>query len=60
MTHNEETVNAESLVAATGQISDEDLEAVTGGLTRPLGPDTYDLSGMDDDSDAGYDDTSNG
>ncbi len=60
MTHNEETVNAESLVAATGQISDEDLEAVTGGLTRPLGPDTYDLSGMDDDADAGYDDTSNG
>lgn len=59
MTHNDEIVNAESLVAPTGQISDEDLEAVTGGLTRPLGPDTYDLSGMDGESDAGYDDTSN-
>ena len=60
MTHNEEVANAESMVAPTGQISDEDLEAVTGGLTRPLGPDTYDLSGIDGESDAGYDDTSNG
>ena len=60
MTHNEEVANAESLVAPTGQISDEDLEAVTGGLTRPPGPDTYDLSGLDGESDAGYDDTANG
>ena len=60
MTHNEEVVNTEGLVAPTGQISDEDLEAVTGGLARPLGPDTYDLSGIDGEPDAGYDDTSNG
>lgn len=60
MTHNEEVTNADSLLAPAGQISDDDLEAVTGGLARPLGRNLYDLDGIDGESDAGHDDTSNG
>ena len=60
MTHNDEVGNADSLLAPAGQISDEDLEAVTGGLARPLGRDMYDLYGIDGESDAGHDDTSDG
>ncbi len=60
MTHNEEFGNPDSLLAPSGQISDEDLEAVTGGLARPLGRNVHDLHGIDGESDAGHDDASNG
>ena len=60
MTHNEEVTKVDNLLAPAGQISDDDLEAVTGGLVRPLGRDPYDLHGIDGESDAGHDDTSNG
>ena len=60
MTHNEEVANADNLLAPAGQISDEDLEAVTGGLARPLGRDLYDPHGIDGEADAGHDETSNG
>ena len=59
MTPNEEVANPESLLAPAGQISDEDLEAVTGGLTRPLRPGRNYLRGFDRATDAGHDDTSN-
>ena len=57
MTQTDELTDTENGLAPAGQISDEDLEAVTGGLTRPLGPDPHDLHGADGRPDAGHDDT---
>lgn len=57
MTRMQEITNTESLLASSDQISDEDLEAVTGGLTRPLEPDAGDMHGIGDRSDTGHDDT---
>jgi hypothetical protein len=59
MMHGEDTTTPDVLLAPTGQISDEDLEAVTGGLARPLGRNLVDLQGVDGDSGAGHDDANN-
>lgn len=60
MTHDEETANAASRLAPAGQMSDEDLDAVTGGLARPLERDVYERQGIDRESDGGQDDAGNG
>ena len=57
MTQTEELAHAEGLLAPGGQISDEDLEAVTGGLTRPLEPEAYDAHDSGGRPDARRDDT---
>ena len=56
MTQTEELGNADGLPSSAGQISDEELEAVTGGLTRPLEPDGHEHPGKGGRSDAGHDD----
>lgn len=60
MTHDEEAANAGNRPAPAGQMSDEDLEAVTGGLARPLERDVYERQGIDRESDGGQDDAGNG
>ena len=56
MTQMKELANNESRFGSTGQIPDEDLETVTGGLTRPLDPDGYENDGVGGRSDPGHDD----
>lgn len=60
MTRDEETAAADSRPAPAGQMSDEDLEAVTGGLARPLERDVYERQGIDRESESGQDDAGNG
>ncbi len=58
MTPTEELTDAEIPLESGGRIPDEDLEAVTGGLTRPLEPQGRNGHGIGSRSDAGHDDTS--
>lgn len=60
MTRDEETAAADSRLAPAGQMSEEDLEAVTGGLARPLERDVYERQGIDRESESGQDDAGNG
>ena len=57
MTQKEDIVNTDRRRAAGGQVPDEDLEAVTGGLMRPLEPNGFADHGSSGRSDAGHDDT---
>ncbi len=56
MTQTEDLANPDGRPAADGQVPDEDLEAVTGGLTRPLQPSGYEDHRISGRSDAGHDD----
>lgn len=57
MTLSEELVNPDRGRAPHGQISDEDLETVTGGLSRPLDPTGHENHRPGGGSDSGHDDT---
>ncbi|MCE2539383.1 MAG: hypothetical protein J4G16_03080 [Acidobacteria bacterium] len=57
MTLAEELANADRGRAPDGQVPDEDLEAVTGGLLRPLDPNGCEDHRIGGGSDSGHDDT---
>lgn len=57
MTPSEELSSADHERAPHGQVSDEDLETVTGGLLRPLGPNGYEDHRIGGGSESGHDDT---
>lgn len=57
MTLSEDLVNAERRRIPRGQVPDEDLEGVTGGLLRPLDPSGYEDHRIGGRSDSGHDDT---
>lgn len=56
----EDIENVDNRGPADGQVSDEDLEAVTGGLMRPLEPGADDNHRISRRSDADHDDTADG
>ena len=57
MTLSDDLANADRGHAPDGQVPDEDLEAVTGGLLRPLAPSGYEDHRIGGRSDSGHDDT---
>lgn len=57
MTLSEDLVNADCRRPPRGQVPDEDLEGVTGGLLRPLDPSGYEDHRVGGRSDSGHDDT---
>lgn len=57
MTLSEEIANTDCGRAPHGQVPDEDLDTVTGGLSRPLDPNGYEDHRIGGGSDSGHDDT---
>ena len=57
MTPSEDLVNADRGRTPRGQVPDEDLEGVTGGLLRPPDPSGYEDHRIGGRSDSGHDDT---
>ena len=56
MTQTEDPANADCRLGNGGQLPDEDLEAVTGGLIRPLAPNGFKDHHGGGRSDAGHED----
>ena len=56
MTQTEDFANAAPRPGTAGELSDDDLEAVTGGLMRPLDPNGPDDQPTGSGSDAGHED----
>lgn len=57
MTPSAELANADHGRAPHGQVPDEDLETVTGGLLRPVDPNGYEDHRTGGGSESGHDDT---
>ncbi len=57
MTRTEDNANADRALSTGDQLADEDLEAVAGGLARPLEPSEYEDPRPAGRSDASHDDT---
>lgn len=57
MTQTEDFANTDPRPGTAGELSDEDLEAVTGGLMRPLAPSGPEDHRIGSGSDAGHEDT---
>lgn len=57
MTPTDDLANADRGRTSHGQVPDEDLEAVTGGLLRPLDPSGHEDHRVGGRSDSGHDET---
>lgn len=56
MTRKEDLANADRRLPASGRLSEEDLEGVTGGLMRPPQPGRHENHRIGGGTDAGHDD----